>query len=62
MTDRAGSPGARSSMKENRQERERGRQTERIVGRDVPDESKERHTEIAVEAGRKGGEHRNDKH
>ena len=25
-----------------------------IVGRDVPDESEERHTEIAVEAGRKG--------
>jgi hypothetical protein len=24
------------------------------VGRDVPDESKERHTEIAVEAGRQG--------
>ena len=32
-----------------------------IVGRDVPDESKERHTEIAVEAGRTGGEHRDDK-
>ncbi|HEX3860770.1 MAG TPA: hypothetical protein VHY35_03685 [Stellaceae bacterium] len=27
------------------------------VGKDVPDESKERHTEIAVEAGRKSGEH-----
>ncbi|HEX3861867.1 MAG TPA: hypothetical protein VHY35_09285 [Stellaceae bacterium] len=28
------------------------------VGTDVPDESKERHTEIAVEAGRKGdGQH-----
>jgi len=25
-----------------------------IVGNDVPDESKERHTEIAVEAGNKG--------
>ena len=24
------------------------------VGRDIPDESKERHTEIAVEAGNKG--------
>ena len=32
------------------------------VGRDVPDESKERHTEIAVEAGRKGGERHGDKH
>ena len=27
------------------------------VGKDIPDESKERHTEIAVEAGRKYGEH-----
>jgi hypothetical protein len=32
------------------------------VGRDVPDESKERHTEIAVEAGRKGGEYHGEKH
>ena len=31
------------------------------VGDDVPDESKERHTEIAVEAGRKGGERSADK-
>ena len=59
MTDRAPPPGSRNSMNENRQERERGRQT--TVGRDVPDESKERHTEIAVEAGRKGGERRNNK-
>ena len=27
-----------------------------VVGNDVPDESKERHTEIAVEVGRKVGE------
>ena len=27
-----------------------------VVGKDVPDESKERHTEIAVDAGRKVGE------
>ncbi len=32
------------------------------VGRDIPDESKERHTEIAVEAGRKYGERHDDKH
>ena len=44
-------------MTENR----RGRRTEGIVGRDVPDESKERHTEVTVEAGRRGGEHRNEK-
>ena len=59
MTDRAQSHGSRNSMNKNRQERERGRPT--AVGRDVPDESKERHTEIAVEAGRKGGEQRKDK-
>jgi hypothetical protein len=32
-----------------------------VVGNDIPDESKERHTEIAVEAGRKVGEHHDDK-
>jgi hypothetical protein len=33
-----------------------------VVGRDVPDESKERHTEIAVEAGRMAGHaHKDDK-
>jgi hypothetical protein len=32
------------------------------VGRDVPDQSKERNTEIAAEAGRKGpGEHHDEK-
>ena len=32
------------------------------VGRDTPDQSKERNTEIAAEAGHKGpGEHRDDK-
>jgi general stress protein YciG len=42
------------------EDRKRSGTTGRIVGRDVPDESKERHTEIAVEAGRKGGERRED--
>jgi hypothetical protein len=32
-----------------------------IVGKDVPDESKERHTEIAVEAGQKVGESHDEK-
>ena len=32
-----------------------------IIGRDVPDESKERHTEIAVEAGRTVGDRHGDK-
>jgi general stress protein YciG len=38
----------------NEKERERSGIAGGTVGRDVPDESKERHTEIAVEAGRKG--------
>ena len=32
-----------------------------VIGRDVPDESKERHTEIAVEAGRTVGNRHRDK-
>ena len=40
------------------QERQHGVKGYRSVGRDVPDQSKERNTEIAVEAGHKGGEHR----
>ena len=31
-----------------------------VIGRDVPDESKERHTEIAIEAGRTGERHDDD--
>jgi hypothetical protein len=43
------------------QEREHGVKNLGSVGRDVEDQSKERNTEIAVEAGHKGGEHRDDK-
>jgi hypothetical protein len=43
------------------QEREHGVKNLGSVGRDVPDQSKERNTEIAAEAGHKGGEHRDDK-
>jgi len=43
-------------------EKQRRGEHEPVVGRDVPDESKEHHTEIAVEAGRKGGERHGDKH
>jgi len=32
-----------------------------VVGKDVPDESKERHTEIAVDVGRKLGDRHDDK-
>jgi hypothetical protein len=56
MTDRAQDQGAERNMD---QRPHRGkRQPE--VGRDVPDESKERHTEIAVDAGHKD-EHPGDK-
>jgi hypothetical protein len=41
--------------------RNRGRDLP-IVGEDVPDESKERHTEIAVDAGEKVGTHHDKKH
>jgi hypothetical protein len=34
--------------------RDRDERSNGIVGNDIPDESKERHTEIAVEAGRRG--------
>ncbi|MBV8452077.1 MAG: hypothetical protein JOZ29_07350, partial [Deltaproteobacteria bacterium] len=53
MADATQSPGIRSGMNEKRRERERSGIAGGTVGRDVPDESKERHTEIAVEAGRK---------
>ena len=37
---------------QNRMRRDRMPHSGEVIGRDVPDESKERHTEIAVEAGR----------
>jgi hypothetical protein len=40
------------------QERQHGVKGYGSVGRDVPDQSKEKNTEIAVEAAHKGGEHR----
>jgi hypothetical protein len=43
------------------QERQHGVKEYGSVGRDVPDQSKERNTEIAVEAGHKGGKHRDNK-
>ena len=43
------------------EERDHGVRDARSVGRDVPDQSKERNTEIAVEAGRKGGKSSEDK-
>ena len=48
----------RDKQKQNQSSNTSGAKTR--VGRDIPDESKERHTEIAVEAGNKGM-HRNTK-
>jgi hypothetical protein len=53
MADATQSPGIRSGMNEKGRERGRGEIASGTVGRDVPDESRERHTEIAVEAGSK---------
>ena len=49
-------PGGQKPMEENTETQPSKDQP--VVGKDVPDESKERHTEIAVEAGEKvGGSH-----
>jgi general stress protein YciG len=42
------------------QEHDHGVKSGGAVGRDEPDQSKEKNTEIAVEAGRKGGERRDE--
>jgi hypothetical protein len=43
------------------QEREHGVKNMGSVGRDVPDQSKEKNTEMPVEAGHKDGQHRDSK-
>lgn len=59
--DMAGNVGERHGDQHNPQpDRQRGVKPGGTVGREVPDESKEHHTEIAVEAGHKG-QHRDDK-
>jgi len=52
MSDRERDPKAGTKSKEQRQP---------VVGRDVPDESKEHHTEIAVEAGHHDGNKKDEK-
>jgi hypothetical protein len=58
MADRGQDQGTKRDM----DPRPRRDKSQPEIGRDVPDESKERHTEIAVDAGRKGGERHGDKH
>ena len=48
-------------QKRNHTAQERNRPGRGIVGADVPDESKEHHTEIAVEAGQTIGKRHDDK-
>jgi len=52
MSDRERDPKAGINPKEKRQP---------VVGSDVPDESKEHHTEIAVEAGHQDGSKKGEK-
>jgi hypothetical protein len=60
--DMAGKIGERHGGEENMPEASQsGVKPSGTGGRDVPDESKERHAEIAVEAGRTGGQHRDNK-
>jgi hypothetical protein len=48
-------------MDPNKMRRDRVPHKGEVIGKDVPDESKERHTEIAVDVGRKMGERHGDK-
>ena len=61
--DMAGKGQDRSHVREGNlpQDRQRAVKPGGTVGRDVPDESKEHHTEIAVEAGRKGAAERRER-
>ena len=49
-------------MDPNKMQRDRMPKRDEIIGEGVPDESKERHTEIAIEAGRTTGKRHGDKH
>ena len=60
MVDKPQANAPKPGMNE-KPKRNRGRDLP-IVGEDVPDESKERHTEIAVDAGEKVGTHHDKKH
>jgi hypothetical protein len=62
MTDREHHHGDKTRMDPNKMRRDRVPHQGEVIGKDVPDESKERHTEIAVEVGRKMGEGHDGKH
>jgi len=60
MSDREQRRGDKGQMDPNKMRRDRVPHAGEVIGKDVPDESKERHTEIAVDVGRKLGD-RHDK-
>ena len=62
MNDREQRHGDKGHMDPNKMRRDRVPHSDEVIGKDVPDESKERHTEIATEAGRTTGEPHGDKH
>ena len=60
MTDRE--QRHKDEMDPNKMRRDRVPKSDEVIGEDVPDESKERHTEIAIDAGRTAGKRLGDKH
>jgi len=61
MNDREQRQGKKGEMEQKKMPPDGVPHGAEVIGRDVPDESKERHTEIAVEVGRKMGEGHDDK-
>ena len=62
MNDREQRHGDKGHIDPKKMRRDRVPQSGEVIGEDVPDESKERHTEIAVEVGRKMGDRHDEKH
>jgi hypothetical protein len=62
MSDREQRHGGKGHMDPSKTRRDRVPHSDEVIGQDVPDESKERHTEIAVDAGKKMGDRHADKH
>ena len=61
MTDREQRQHPNTGMDQDKMRRDRVPHKGEVIGKDVPDESKERHTEIAVEVGRKLGDRHDEK-
>ena len=61
MNDREQRRDDKGQMDPNKMRRDRVPHSGEVIGKDVPDESKERHTEIAVDVGRKLGDRHDEK-